>query len=81
MTKIVYFGKNEHGYFVDHEGGSRDYVSEELWWDFVRAGGKGPDDIKNGEPIKLKITEQVTLRKFDGDIGPDSVPVETIVLE
>lgn len=65
---IVYFGRDERGYFVDREDGAREYVNADLWMEFVRASSQ-PAPVKGGTRLKLRITEQVTLDKFDGDIG------------
>lgn len=69
---IAYFGRDDQGYFVDPEGGEREYVPEDLWRTLVEAGAHaGADtrgaDIPNKTRVKLSITEQVQVDKFEGD--------------
>lgn len=63
---IVYFGQDEQGHFADSEDGSRQYLSPELWHQFVQAGAHAGADTSM-LPIKLSIIEQVTVEKFEGD--------------
>ncbi len=68
---IAYFGRDDKGYFADSENG-REYLSEELWRALVQAGSKAGADVSHIEepghtPVKFNITEQITLKKFEGD--------------
>ena len=69
---IAYFGRDEQGFFADSEQGVREYVSEELWRLLIQAGAQAGADVQgadrpNGNRVKLSITEQIQVEKFEGD--------------
>lgn len=69
---IVYFGRDDKGYFADSEEGMREYLPEDLWRSLVEAGAHaGADtrgaDVPNKTRVKLSLTEQVRVDKFEGD--------------
>jgi hypothetical protein len=69
---ICYFGRDDQGFYVDHESGAREYLPEALWREFVAAGAHaGADtaatDKPNAQRVRLSITEQASLQKFEGD--------------
>lgn len=83
---IVYFGRDDAGYYVDREDGSREYVSADIWLAFVRASAQ-PAPAMGGARLKLRITEHAVLDKIDGELAdvpddPTTHPahVERIVL-
>ena len=63
---IVYFGKDAQGFYADAEDGTRQYMPEEIWKEYIAAGAHAGADVGQ-ERIKLRITEQATLHKFEGD--------------
>lgn len=66
---IVYFGKDTQGYYADAQDGSRQYLSETLWHQYVAAGAHAGVDVSQVQvkPVKLRIVETMRLDKFEGD--------------
>lgn len=77
---IVYFGNDVGGYYVCDEAGNRSDCSEATWWMYLKAANVTPERAQQETPIKIQIIERVILEKYDGEIGPDSIPVETLTL-
>jgi len=74
---IAYFGKDEHGYFVDHETGFRERLDEDTWKLYIKAASV-PAPRVGESPAKLRLIAQVQVDKYDGEPLPENL-VATIV--
>ena len=69
---IVYFGHDDVGHYVMREGSDvREYVPVATWRMYVEAG-TWPKPQKNGEILRLSITERVRVDIYNDDL--DEIP-------
>lgn len=74
----LFFGRDEDAFWVIQEGKvTREYVSEREWFALLDMARVTPPEARQ-EPIKLTLTIQATVEKFDGEYEPGKPPVETI---
>ena len=74
----LFFGRDETRFWVIQEGKEQpEYVSESEWFALLEMARVKPPEPRD-EPVKLRLTLQATVDKYDGEYEPGKRPVESI---